>query len=58
MVTGGARNDRRGGDRAIVCTLDDAVRCCMGTEIGDLVSGNRIIRKDQQNPAPRAELRG
>ena len=34
----------------IVCTPEDAFRCFMGTEIDELVVGNCILSKDQQDP--------
>ena len=35
----------------IVCTPEDAFRCFMGTEIENLVIGNCMLRKDEQDPA-------
>jgi carbamoyltransferase len=35
----------------IVCDVNDAFRCFMGTEIETLVVGNCILEKYQQNPA-------
>ena len=34
----------------IVCTVEDAFKCLMGTEIDLLVCGNGIMRKEDQNP--------
>jgi carbamoyltransferase len=35
----------------IVCTVEDAYRCFMATEIDCLVAGNRFLARDkQQNP--------
>jgi carbamoyltransferase len=33
----------------IVCTLEDAFRCFMGTEIELLVVGNSLLRKEEQD---------
>ena len=33
----------------IVCTIQDAYRCFMGTDLDMLVCGNYILHKDQQN---------
>ena len=33
----------------IVCTISDAYRCFMGTDLDMLVCGNCILYKDQQN---------
>ncbi len=33
----------------IVCTIQDACRCFMGTDLDMLVCGNYILYKDQQN---------
>ncbi len=33
----------------IVCTIQDAYRCFMGTDLDMLVCGNYILYKDQQN---------
>jgi carbamoyltransferase len=38
----------------IVCTPEDAFRCFMGTEIEALAVGNCFLRKEDQNPALRA----
>ena len=35
----------------IVCTVADAFRCFMGTEIDMLVVGNSILHKDKQDPS-------
>jgi carbamoyltransferase len=35
----------------IVCNVNDAFRCFMGTEIETLVVGNCILEKHEQNPA-------
>ena len=33
----------------IVCTIEDAYRCFMGTDLDILVCGNFILYKDEQN---------
>ena len=35
----------------IVCTVTDAFRCFMGTEIDALIAGNCFLQKDQQDPS-------
>jgi carbamoyltransferase len=35
----------------IVCSVDDAFRCFMGTEIDNLVIGNCFLEKEQQDPS-------
>ena len=35
----------------IVCTVIDAFRCFMGTEIDALIAGNCFLQKDQQDPS-------
>ena len=35
----------------IVCTPEDAFKCFMGTELDELVIGNSILRKEQQDKA-------
>ena len=35
----------------IVCTPEDAFRCFMGTDIDVLAVGNRLLRKEDQEPA-------
>jgi carbamoyltransferase len=37
----------------IVCTPEDAFRCCMGNEIELLVVGNCMLRKAEQDPTLR-----
>ena len=34
----------------IVCTVEDAFRCFMGTNLDMLVCGNSILYKNKQNP--------
>ena len=34
----------------IVCTIEDAFRCFMGTDLDMLVCGNSVLYKDKQNP--------
>ena len=34
----------------IVCTLEDAFRCFMGTKIEALAIGNRLLKKENQDP--------
>ena len=41
----------------IVCTPEDAFRCFMGTEIEALAVGNCFLRKEDQDPALKPELR-
>ena len=36
-------------DEPIVCTIQDAYKCFMGTDLDMLVCGNYILYKDQQN---------
>ena len=35
----------------IVCTPEDAFRCFMGTEMETLITGNCLMRKDEQDPS-------
>jgi carbamoyltransferase len=42
----------------IVCTPEDAFRCFMGTEIENLVIGNCMLHKDQQDPALKLDYKG
>jgi carbamoyltransferase len=42
----------------IVCSVNDAFRCFMGTEIETLVVGNCILEKHEQNPALKQDYRG
>jgi len=39
----------------IVCTPEDAFRCFMGTEIDVLAAGNCLLRKEDQDPALKAD---
>jgi carbamoyltransferase len=41
----------------IVCTPEDAFRCFMGNDIGLLVVGNCMLRKEEQNPALRIDYK-
>lgn len=41
----------------IVCTLEDAFHCFMGTEIEALVVGNCLLRKESQNPARKLDYK-
>jgi carbamoyltransferase len=41
----------------IVCSVDDAFRCFMGTEIDNLVIGNCFLEKEQQDPALKLDYR-
>jgi carbamoyltransferase len=41
----------------IVCSVDDAFRCFMGTEIDNLVIGNCFLEKEQQDPALKRDYR-
>jgi carbamoyltransferase len=41
----------------IVCSIDDAFRCFMGTEIDNLVIGNCFLEKEQQDPALKLDYR-
>jgi carbamoyltransferase len=41
----------------IVCTPEDAFRCFMGTDLDLLVVGNCVVRKQDQDPALRADYR-
>jgi carbamoyltransferase len=42
---------------SIVCTPEDAFRCFMGTEIDFFVSGNCVLKKEDQDPALRLEYK-
>jgi carbamoyltransferase len=41
----------------IVCTPEDAFRCFMGTEIEQLIVGNCVLRKEEQDPTLRRDYR-
>jgi carbamoyltransferase len=44
--------------KPIVCTLKDAFRCFMGSEIELLVAGNCILPKDKQDPRLKLDYKG
>ena len=41
----------------IVCTIEDAFRCFMGTDLDILVCGDFILHKEKQNPNLRKDYR-
>jgi carbamoyltransferase len=42
----------------IVCTPEDAFHCFMGSELGALVVGDCLLRKEMQDPALKLDYKG